>query len=57
MSPAYIYNQIKVPGGGAYFVDAFILLVNQGVSSWAQMPYDPFDDRTQPSSQGEGGGS
>ena len=23
MSPAYIYNQIKVPGGGAYFVDAF----------------------------------
>ena len=28
MSPAYIYNQIKVPGGGAYFVDAFILLIN-----------------------------
>ena len=48
MSPAYIYNQIKVPGGGAYFVDAFILLVNEGVSSWAQMPYDPFDDRSQP---------
>ena len=51
MSPAYIYNQIKVPGGGAYFVDAFILLVNEGVSSWAQMPYDPFDDRSQPSAR------
>ena len=51
MSPAYIYNQIKVPGGGAYFVDAFSLLVDQGVSSWAQMPYDPADDRTQPSSR------
>ena len=49
MSPAYIYNQIKVPGGGSYFVDAFSLLVNEGVSSWEQMPYDPFDDRSQPS--------
>ena len=51
MSPAYIYNQIRVPGGGAYFVDAFILLVEQGVSSWEQMPYDALDDRTQPSSR------
>lgn len=51
MSPAYVYNQIKVPGGGAYFVDAFTLLVDQGVSSWAQMPYDPLDDRTQPSNR------
>ena len=51
MSPAYIYNQIKVPGGGAYFVDAFVLLIDQGVSSWAQMPYDPLDDRTQPSNR------
>ena len=51
MSPAYVYNQIKVPGGGAYFVDAFTLLVEQGVSSWAQMPYDPLNDRTQPSSR------
>ncbi len=49
MSPAYVYNQIKVPGGGAYFLDAFNLLIGQGVSSWAQMPYDPRDDRTQPS--------
>ena len=51
MSPAYVYNQIKVPGGGAYFVDAFTLLVEQGVSSWEQMPYDPLNDRTQPSSR------
>ena len=51
MSPAYVYNQIKVPGGGAYFVDAFVLLIDQGVSSWAQMPYDPLDDRTQPSNR------
>ena len=50
-SPAYIYNQVKVPGGGAYFVDALNLLVDQGVSSLAQMPYDPRDDRTQPSSR------
>ncbi len=49
MSPAYVYNQIKIPGGGAYFLDAFNLLLDQGVSSWAQMPYDPSDDRTQPS--------
>ena len=49
MSPAYVYNQIKVPGGGAYFFDAFNLLLDQGVSSWAQMPYHPSDDRTQPS--------
>ena len=51
MSPAYIYNQIKVPGGGAYFVDAFIVLVNEGVSSWERMPYDAFDDRSQPSAR------
>ena len=51
MSPAYIYNQIKVPGGGAYFVDALIVLINEGVSSWEQMPYDPSDDRSQPSAR------
>ena len=49
MSPAYVYNQIKLGGSGAYFVDAFNLLVNQGVSSWDLMPYDPDDDRSQPS--------
>ena len=51
MSPAYVYNQIKVPGGGAYYADAFTLLADQGVSSWAAMPYDPLDDRTQPSNR------
>lgn len=49
MSPAYVYNQVKLPGGGAFFVDAFSLLLNEGVSSWASMPYNSRDDRTQPS--------
>ena len=49
MSPAYVYNQIKLPSGGSYYPDALNLLIEQGVSSWAQMPYDQFDDRTQPS--------
>lgn len=51
MSPAYVYNQIKVdvPGGGAYLMDAFNLLLDQGVSSWARMPYSQYDDDTQPS--------
>ena len=49
MSPAYVYNQVKLPGGGAFFVDAFSLVLNEGVSSWATMPYNPRDDRTQPS--------
>ena len=49
MSPSYIYNQIRVPGGGAYFVDAFNLLLDQGVASWALMPYDAGDYRSQPS--------
>ena len=49
MSPAYVYNQIRVPGGGSFFVDAFNVLIEQGVSSWALMPYDPSDNRSQPS--------
>ena len=49
MSPAYVYNQIKQPGGGAFYADAFRLLAHQGVSSWAAMPYDWRDDRSQPS--------
>ena len=49
MSPAYVYNQIKQPGGGAFFVDAFALLAAQGVSSWATMPYHEQDDQSQPS--------
>ena len=50
MSPAYVYNQIN--GGedaGAIFLDAFNLLLNQGVSSMALMPYNQSDYRTQPS--------
>ena len=33
--PAYVYNQIKVPGpqGGAYFVDAFNVLIRQAAIS------------------------
>ena len=36
MSPAYVYNQIKVPGpqgGGAYFVDAFNVLIDKRPSA------------------------
>ena len=49
MSPAYVYNQIRLPGGGAYFLDAFNLLVDQGAASLAVMPYDPRDFRRTPS--------
>ena len=49
MSPAYVYNQIRLPGGGAYFQDAFNLLVDQGAASLAAMPYDPRDFRRTPS--------
>ena len=49
MSPAYVYNQIRLPGGGAYFQDAFNLLVDQGAASLAAMPYDPRDFRRAPS--------
>ena len=49
MSPAYLYNQIKEPGGGAYFANAFSLLMTQGVSSWALMPYKWQDDDSLPS--------
>ena len=48
MSPAYVYNQIKLPQGGAYIPDAIDLLAYDGVSSWALMPYDDEDDFTQP---------
>lgn len=51
MSPAYVYNQAKAPGGnlvGTYIPDALNLLVDQGVSSLALMPYDSRDYLTQP---------
>ncbi len=43
-SPTWIYNQIHVgnspDGGGAYFGDAFNLLVNKGGATLAQVPYN-----------------
>jgi C1A family cysteine protease len=51
-SPAYVYNQLKCPGGGISLIDGFEsvfdLLVNQGVCSMADMPYNDNDDATQP---------
>ena len=49
LSPAYVYNQIRLPGGGSYIVDALNLLVDQGVASQAVMPYDHRDFRRPPS--------
>jgi hypothetical protein len=50
-SPAFIYNQIN--GGedrGSRIDEALQLIVVQGAATWATMPYDPDDYRTQPSS-------
>lgn len=53
-SPAYIYNQIHLDnspsGGGAYFGDAFYLMVNQGCTTLSDMPYNGKDYgyKTQP---------
>lgn len=50
-SPAFIYNQIN--GGedrGSRIDEALQLIVDQGAATWATMPYDPNDYRTQPSS-------
>ena len=49
-SPAYIYNQLN--GGrdnGLIFTDALNLVVDQGVATLDQMPYDDQDLLTQPS--------
>jgi hypothetical protein len=51
MSPAFVYNQIKVPAGGAYIHEALELVAGQGVSSLATMPYDSADNSTYPSQQ------
>lgn len=48
-SPAYVYNQIHLPNdGGAYTYQAMDLLVDQGVCSLADMPYNQHDYTTQP---------
>ena len=49
-SPAFIYNQIKLPGGGAHFIKAFDILMEQGALQVSEFPYDEKDDSTLPSS-------
>jgi hypothetical protein len=49
-SPAFIYNQINQGrDGGSMFRDALNLVHEQGVASWADMPYDPSDYLRRPS--------
>jgi hypothetical protein len=51
-SPAFVYNQIN--GGedrGAQIYDALQLIVDQGAATLTTMPYNPYDFRSQPSSQ------
>lgn len=50
-SPAYIYNQVKVPGdclSGTYPWDALNLLYNNGCAPLTQMPYTDQNCSTQP---------
>ena len=47
-SPAFVYNQIKLPGGGAYIKDAVDLLIREGALSMADFPYDESDDSRTP---------
>lgn len=51
-SPEYVYNQVKVNsscGSGAYVSTALNLLKNQGVCTWALMPYTDKSCSTMPS--------
>src|SRR5262245_12034094 len=51
-SPAYVYNQIN--GGrdaGSFINEALQLVVDQGVATWSQTPYNDADFLTQPSPQ------
>jgi hypothetical protein len=49
-SPAYIYNQInRGQDHGSWIDDALNLIVDQGVATLAQTPYDDRDFLTQPS--------
>lgn len=47
-SPAYVYNQIKLPGGGSTVLDAMDLLVNKGCCTLDRMPYNENDSTTTP---------
>lgn len=49
-SPAFIYNQIKHEGGGAYISEAMDFLVRNGAVSLEQFPYHESDDNRMPSS-------
>ena len=57
-SPAWIYNQVKVPGPcsgpdpydcGSRIPDALDLIVSKGAATLSTMPYDDQDYRTRPS--------
>ena len=50
MSPAYIYNQIKVSdcSGGSVVQHALDTISSQGIVDWALMPYDENECSTQP---------
>jgi hypothetical protein len=51
-SPAFIYNQINEGvDEGSDPAEALNLIIQKGAATWATMPYDPTDHRTQPSSQ------
>lgn len=50
MSPAYIYNQIKVSdcSGGSVVQDALDTISSQGIVNWSIMPYNENECSTQP---------
>jgi len=47
-SPAFVYNQIKQPGGGSLPKDAVELMVKKGCATLATMPYSDRDDSAIP---------
>lgn len=48
-SPAFIYNQIKLDGGGARITTALDLLMREGVATLSSFPYDENNDSKIPS--------
>lgn len=50
LSPAYIYNQIKISdcAGGSSIADALNLITTDGVTTWDAMPYDENSCNDQP---------
>ncbi len=53
LSPAYIYNQIKVAGcdGGSVVQDALDTISSQGIVDWSVMPYNQNECDTQPNDE------